>query len=226
MRRAALLPTPGDPFLVAYWLRNFRVWRREVDVLRVLVNGQADCHALDLIAAEVAAAGGEFDWLPEMTDHGVLLGELIDGCDADTVLLVEDDAYVRNPQMVAACFQRIERGEVEVVGSPRGCASAFLLERAERRWPELPATGTEDTGHALWPSFLFARRETLLATDRNFGAQSWQAGELVPGLRARAPEPVSADTFVATSYQLRDRRVPIALVPQYRLSQPAFFRSW
>jgi len=31
MITAALLPTPGDPLLARYWLRNYETWRDEVD---------------------------------------------------------------------------------------------------------------------------------------------------------------------------------------------------
>ena len=194
--RVALLPTPGDPLQLAYWRRNFeRVWAAEVDDLAVLTSRQ---------------------------DHGFAIGHLLASTDAEYVMLCEDDAYVRRPGAVDAAFARIESGECDVIGSPRGSASAALIEAAGRSFPLLTASETGESGHALWPCFLFARRSDLLATDRHFGARNWAIGEEVLGLTAAAP--MSADTFVSTSWQLRTLNV--CPVGQYRATDAAQVANW
>ena len=74
--RSALLPTPGNPAMLAYWLRNFATWADEVDELVVFVNGATP----DVIAhdrALVEAAGGRFLSQPLSAGHdGALLGLL------------------------------------------------------------------------------------------------------------------------------------------------------
>ncbi len=42
MTRAALLPAGKDPFLLAYWLRNYKTWMRYVDEIYIVVCGEPD----------------------------------------------------------------------------------------------------------------------------------------------------------------------------------------
>lgn len=227
--RAALLPTPGDPFLLRYWLRNYtQTWRGEVDELRILINGQTDPAILDYIRAIGEAAGAIVMVMPQLADdHGHAIGVLIEATSADTIMLAEDDCFVRHPGMVAAIFDRLESGEFDVAGSPRGCASQEILEACWPRWPDSATSISHDQGHGLWPSFFFARRADLLTlTDRHFGARIWQAGEPVGGLGYIPNVVVSADTLVSASYQLRAAGLKIEHIPQYRIADAGFLPVW
>ena len=69
--RAALLPTTGDPFVVAYWLRNYATWRDEVDELVVLVNSsRSDADGNAYVREQVEAAGGRVIFLDIALGHG------------------------------------------------------------------------------------------------------------------------------------------------------------
>jgi hypothetical protein len=202
--RAALLPTPGDPFLVAYWLRNFATWRDEVDELTVLVNGHSDPAVIADIRERVNALGGRVLTAPRMLGHGEALSVLVEDSRADYLLLCEDDAYIRRPGVVDERFRRLERDEVDIIGSPRGSASMELLRAATAKFGPDPETPSGETGPALWPCLVFAKRDILRATDRNYAAQLWPARTPVPGLGKFKVE-TSSDTFGATSYQLRSQ---------------------
>jgi hypothetical protein len=237
MPRAVLLPTPGDPYLLRYWAANFVTWADRVDGLLVAVNGQNDPEALGYIEALLArlrspALHVGLSVYPERTDHGVLLGRLLDHCGADTVMLAEEDAYVREPASIDRFFEQVERRDCDVVGSPRGSASMSLIAEGWKRWPGSPPTASCDEGNGLWPCFLFARREDLAATDGHFGARRWERGERIAGLDLVAGVDIddsvelSCDTFVSTAWQLRASGLRIRHVPQYRVCDPGFLGLW
>lgn len=158
-------------------------------------------------------------------DHGAVIGRLIDETSADHVLLCEDDAFVRRPGVIDETFRRIESGQTDIIGTGRGNTTPELIEAAEVRWGLPPKTATGETGLSLYPCFYFGRRSDLLATDRNYAARNWKPGEMIPGLDIPAETGQSADTFVATSWQLRAAGLRIEVEPAYR-SNEAMMSSW
>jgi hypothetical protein len=220
--RVALLPAGGDPFLNAYWLRHYaRVWADEVDELVVYacsVKPEALAYTEGLVAS-VPHARILFE--PLRADHGAILGRLMDASEGDHVLLLEDDCFIRYPGVVDAAFRRIESGETDIVATVRGCGSAEILDAAEARWGPLPETETGETGMAFYPCCYFGRRSDLLATDRNYAARGWHAGENVPGLDIVAGEGWGADTFTTTSWQLRAAGLRVDARAAYRTHRAA-----
>jgi hypothetical protein len=214
MSRAALLPAGADPFLNAYWLRHYRQWANEVDELLVQVCGQDDPEIREYIQGCVDAVPHAAVVFTERIDHGAVIGQLIDRTSADLVMLCEDDAFVRRRGCVDYQFKRIESGETDVVGCPRGSASPELIQLANARFGQHQVLSGE-TGPALWPCFLFAKRGDLLRTDHNFGAAGWPGGREIPGLGKTVNE-VAGDTFVWASFQLRLMGLRISLEPEYR----------
>ncbi len=212
--RTALLQTPGEACTLAYWLANFETWRAEVDRLIVLVNNlyYPDIWAFDRAALE--AVGAEVIFIDGRVQHGDCIDILLSRAPDDLVVLVEDDAYVRTPGMVRACFDRIEAGLVDVIGSPR--YQDRMSDPVEGSWGPLTQDWSE-IGRVLWPTFLFARAKDLLATNRRFGYDVWHVGETIAGLDlAVTPELceyigtgsyAALDVFYGTSYQLRALRI-------------------
>ena len=218
MSRAVLLPTPGDPFLLYYWLNNYeRVWRDEIDKLYICVNGQTDKEVLSFFKELIGGVtNAEYIEFGTMIDHGNAIDKLLDLCGEKYVMLAEDDAFVVKSGQVDKCFKLLESGEKQIVGSRRGSCSAEILEKAKGRWG-LDYSGFGDNGCNFWPAFLFTSKELLTATDREFGAKQWQPGEYIKGLDMIADELCVGDTLVNTSLQLRGmvKNSLIESVPQY-----------
>ena len=143
--RAALLPCMGDPFLTAYWLRNFATWSDAVDQL---VIGLIDTG--EEVQAYIAglAPDARIVTIPHRLAHGEVMNQLLTETDADEILFVEDDAYVRHPGVIDAAFRALD--DVDVVGTLRGH----------------DMIGDIAFEHIL-PCFLFSRRETLAGLDFN-----------------------------------------------------------
>lgn len=223
--RVALLPAGPDPFLLAYWFRNFRrVWASEVDELHVLVCGQADPEAKRYIAG-LASPNVHISFHEARMDHGQAIGLLVEQTTAEYVVLLEDDAYVRRAGVMDDRFRRLESG-ADVIGGPRGNASMEIIAAAETRFGEHWTANTGEAGHALWPCFLFAKLAVLEATDRLYGARQWLPGELIRGLNLTARDVLSADTFASTTYQLRANRAQIEIEGQYRVTNTSQMSEW
>lgn len=219
MKTAALLPTPGDPFLVKHWLRNCELlWRSEVDDLYVLVGGQEDEEARRYIQREVERLGGHYleRVTGGLTPHGVALNILITDCDADAVLLMEDDVRVRYSGRISAEFDRIRSGEYDVCASRRVSMTPNIEAASRALWPHDRTDDLAD-GCGMWPAFVFARRDALLATDRDYGERGWGEGMLVPGLGYLVPEGENAvcDTFGGVAFQLR-AQFRVRDIPQWK----------
>lgn len=218
MTRAALLPAGPDPFMIAYWLRHYsRVWAGEVDELVVYACGVTRDDVTAYL--HTLADGAPHTRLyvdARRVDHGAVLGRLMDLTDASHVLLCEDDAFIRQAGVVDAMFGRLERGETDALGVPRGSASMSLIEAARDRWGEPVATSTGESGWSLYPCCFFGRRADLLATDRNYAARAFAPGETIPGLGIQSAGDTAADTFASTAWQLRAAGLRIAHEPGYR----------
>ena len=214
MTRAALLPAGSDPFLNAYWLRNYRTWADEVDELHVAVCGPLPPEVVDYTRVCVEAVPhATMQHLPQRTKHGQALTLLLGQTSADHIVFVEDDAFVRRPGSIAATFELIERGETDVIACPRDSfASDSVLAAARRRF------GDEPRGLAFWPCYLFVSREHLEATDRIFDSTLWPAGSTILGTTLN--EDAAADTLIWASYQLREQGLRVSFREPYRIPEP------
>jgi hypothetical protein len=204
MSRAVLLPTPGDPFLLQYWLMCYkRFWKNEIDGLYVYVNSTIPDEVIVAISEMLDDADVKrIFWANTMIDHGRCLEEMLEVVDEDYVMLVEDDGFIFRSGKVGALFSKLEHSVYEVVGSKRGSCSQSILDMAQDKWT-LNYSGLGDQGCNFWPNFFFTKTELLKSIGGHFGASSWQAGELIEGLEMRTDEFANGDTFVSASLRIR-----------------------
>ena len=203
MKTAALLQLPGNPFILAYWLRNYeRVWKSEVDELHVFVNGCKNAEILETDRKLVEAAGGRFDAQPGRMVHGSATQHLFRGCDADYVMLVEDDAFVCVSEAVASAIWEVQNGTV--IGSPRGGMSAEVVAAARELWGPDPVGPDGSEGYGLWPCFLFGPRQQLANVLPGFPSRAWKPGEVIGGINRAFPDIVTTDTFTLSAFLLRE----------------------
>ena len=218
MSRVALLPAGADPFLVAYWLRNYaRVWADEVDRLWVHVAGQQDRNVIYYLRDLVAAVPHvELTWQPQRETHGAVMRRMADTlAPEDLLVFLEDDAFVRYPGVIGGRFALIEAGDVDVVGTARGNATDNLIMRAEERFGKPVETITGETGNSLFPCFLFIRRRDL--PDVRLDPISLPPGSYLPELDYTCTQDEGFDTFTQASWALRAAGL--------RIQSEAAFRS-
>lgn len=218
MTRAALVVMSGDPLLNALWFRNYRTYAQHIDELHVLAYDVLPEH--EPFMRDLAYDAKTMVSLPR-GDHGVAIRYLFDRTKADTVLLLEDDAFVRSPGFIDQCFGAIERGETDAVGCPRGTGTPDIIRYANDHWGIWRADATGEEGPLLWPTFAFLRSEDLHKTDHNFSV--W-GGTTAFG--QTFSEPQALDTFGWASLQLRANGVRCRLEANYRASSPDLLGGW
>lgn len=210
MSRAAILPFPGDPFLLHYWLIHFEhVWQNEVDKLYIYLNSTIEAEVVDYIR-ELCARNPKINlqYNDVQIEHGNAIDRTLDIVTEDYVMLVEDDAFVFKIGMVNHCFSMLEHG-MQIVGSKRGSCAQTILDRATIKWG-IRYEGLGDQGPNFWPCFFFSRKDLLTATDRHFEAKAWHKGQEIPELSIPGDpfivqeEVIYGDTFVNTSLALRN----------------------
>jgi hypothetical protein len=210
MTRAVLVPFAGDPFILCRWLSLYKnVWQGEISTLYPAINppGHIPKKVIDLCMKMVREAPKThvIDTFPASYryQHGDSVTELLKHCKEDTVALLEGDAYVFKPGKMEKCFLKIERGETDIVGGPRGCCNQSMMTR------EADVFGLHSRPFLVprpnwWPCYFFISRENLLKTDLNFNAKTWNIGERIEELDMEATtELLCGDTFVWASIQLR-----------------------
>lgn len=216
INRAVLLPTPGDPFLLKYWLENYaKYWKNEVSKLYVCLNTPMEKEVVDYEQELLERYGADFIYIDHQIEHGDALNKLLDLVKEDYVMLIEDDGYIFKRGQVDECFRYLETDQYDVVGGKRGSCSFEILEEAKNKWG-LNYMGLGDQGPNFWPCYFFTKTEILKKTDRNFGARAWKRGEIIEPLNYLVnAEVVCGDTFVNTSLQLRAMGLRIICLPQY-----------
>ena len=216
--RAVLLPTPCDPFLLKYWIDNFKkYYKNEVDKLYVHINSSVEKSVIEYIQEMLDEVGASYIYKNIQVQHGDCLNELLEMCTEEYVMLVEDDSYVFEKGNINECFEMVESGKVDCVVGKRGSCAIEILERASDLWG-IDYNGEGDQGCNFWPNMFFSKRETLLKTDRNFCAKQWNAGDYIPALDYTMKETGCGDTFVNTSLQLRAMNLRFHYENQYHAS--------
>jgi hypothetical protein len=154
---------------------------------------------------------------PTGIGNGPPIAELTRISQEDNIMLLEEDGFIFNSDVVAKCFQRIESGEVDAVGSPRNSCGDEVVEALRIKYnldyattPDMP-----DSGPNYWPNFFFVKREDLLKTDLDCGSKVFEAGYYSPELDHTFKETNCADTFVWMCIQLRAHGVRFAHVRQF-----------
>ena len=219
MSRAVLVQNMGDPYILAACLAGLKFCKNEVDKVYVLVHTKADLRVAEYCKYLVKQAGfvchleaGRF-----LPNHGPCIDYLLERCNEDYVVLVEEDGWILRPGALDEQFKLLENGTYDVIGSTRACTTEELVRTTVRRFnltgtsPEHQVTSCPN----LWPNFVFAKRDHLLKTDRDFGAKAFYPSEYIEELDFTPQIRIDADTFVWTSIQLRAQGLKFGYVHQY-----------
>lgn len=206
MSRALILPTPGDPVMLAFWFKQFVRWHNKVDRLYLVVNTpSSEFHTI--IEKLIKGLGDVRDKITyirvdEQIAHGDAINRALDEMQEEYLMLCEDDCFIFDGTAIDLIFSYIESGSYDVVGSSRGSCSMEIVEAARRRWGD-HYWGLY--GPNFWPCMFASSKETLLQTNRDFCSHNWIRGERIEALDHVVEEDVCAgDTFVWASLQLRE----------------------
>jgi glycosyltransferase involved in cell wall biosynthesis len=213
MDRAAILPTPGDPFINGLWLSSFRLWKNEVDKLYVCVNSGLDDEVLEYTKEIYEREGAEVLLQSSFAGHGVAINKCLDACREKNILLLEDDFYILQRNQVDRLFNIIENGEVDAVVSSRGSCSAGLHTKINEVFG---LTGQVSLVPNFWPCLYLSDKKHLIETDRWLDSVNFYNGDRVDDLDWTVNCDEHGDTFVGTSIQLRSKGLRFHYEEQYR----------
>lgn len=217
--RAVLLPATGDPFTLLFCLKFWKErWEDEVD--KIYVNLNSEYFPKEVINELLARLSDEpkihIIYHPAPTrPHGQGIKELVQVCQEDYVMLLENDAYIYKNNVVDRWFKKVESGEYDVVGSPRGSCTKELYDWEVKTF-NLDVSGYGDVGPNYWPNFFIIKRENLLKTDLNFDSKEFPKGW------ERFMEDNAGDTFVWMSIQLHRMGLKFFNIPQHKASPTEF----
>ena len=201
--------------LLCFWFFE-HIWQDEVDKYYICYNAKIDDKVVKFLEKRIAN-NPKVEWI--YFDHGIGNGppitECLKHCKEDLIMLLEDDGYIFKKGIVDKCFKRIEDGEVDAVGSPRGSCGNEIWEASGKKYNE-EYTAYGDVGPNYWPNFLFLKRADLEKTDKDFGSKRWEVGEYSPELDHTFKEANCGDTFVWACVQLRAMGVRFGKVPQWK----------
>lgn len=218
MSTAALLPTIGDPLLLNLWLKSYeKVWKDEVDSAYMLITSDVEKPVRDWIISRAQDVGWNVSAVLPVLQHGTNIATLLNTCEEDNIVLLEDDVFILQPGHIKACFDRLESGEIDCIGSTRLSSTPGIVKRQNEifnlsGWS--PEHAISECPH-LWPSLFFTKRETLLRTDQNFCACNWGPGTYLAPLDWTTTEVECGDTFVWTSMELRAMGCMFDYIHQY-----------
>lgn len=207
MTRAALLPTLGDPYLLKVWLHLYdNIWKNDIDKLYVLIHSHVDITIGEYCKQLVEDFDGTAYFLSRpCMQHGDAINYLLDKCNEDYIVLLEDDCWIFLPDVLNQCFKKVESGQTDIVGSTRSSCSLEIMTAAAKKF-NLTGNSPEHKlclASNLWPSFLFCKKDTLLNTDRYFNASYWPKGSVIPYIDLECDKDMTGDTFVNTSLNFR-----------------------
>jgi len=226
--RAAVLPTLGDPYVAKIWLTSYeRFWHNEIDKLYVYVNSGVEDPVFNYTVDLFKAAGAEVITARNLVDHGPALTAMIDQATEENIYIVEEDFYMMSSGNIKQWFEMVEGGVVDAVVSERGCCGTEIIDKLRSTYN---IQGKAATQPNFWPSLLVTGRDKLLATDHNFAAKCFPAGEKVIGDWAPTVD-TAGDTFVWASIQLRAQNLRFHYENQWRLidvtsTRPGWVPPW
>ena len=221
-KRIAILSSGGDIFLSSLVLKLFKErFYDEIDEMFVCYNNHAQIPlsvAQEFIKNVMEEPKARIVYYPMGVGNGVPIKQgVLLAPDDSLILLLEDDGWVFTQGKINECFERIESGETDLLGSPRGSCGQEIWNAAQTKY-NLDYTGEKDVGPTWWPNFLFCKRKDLLRTDLNFASKEYKAGEYVKEIDHTMVETQYSDTFAFASLQLRYLGIRSEEIPQFHCS--------
>jgi len=192
-----------------------KVWQDEIDTLYVQLNTPAPDYVVKYLKSRFDRPKVKLFYVDRMIDHGEAIKQVLPHVTEENVMLIEDDGLIFKSGMVGWCFEMLESGKFDIVGSKRGSCGTEILEMASKKWG-IPIEGLGDQGCNFWPCYFFTHTDLLRKID-NYSAKMWYEGDYVEPLDFYVMKDQAGDTFVEASLQLR-AMIPqnrIQIVPQY-----------
>lgn len=221
MSRAIFVSSCGDPFLTLLTHRLFRErWYEEADRFYININNHAEVPSGvigELLQKLSQDPKVHILYHPVGIGNGMPVTEMTLVSREDVIMLLEDDGFIFTSGHVNSCFEQIEKGHYDALGSPRNSCGQEIVDAAIKKY-NIDISGYGDKGVTFWPNFFFTKREYLLKTDLNFASKEFAKGVYYKEIDHTMTETQYGDTFVWASLQLRYQGLRFKDIPQFHAS--------
>lgn len=215
--RSLIFGTVYNPFIIAYWLKNFEKWQDKVDAV-YLCHDRIHTPQIEKFLDAKVAKFPKIHILDNLGGWPYNMEKAIKQTKEDSILVIHDDTYVYNPAILDKYFDMAEQGKVItplfVSYSPVGT----IDEVVKKKYPFMPweVEGYKSCSFLLY--FLFCSRENYLKTDIDFAQNLWDAGTFVPELDYTTTERFGGDTGFKFGLQLLNKGVEVIPIKANNLS--------
>ena len=168
--RAVLLPTTIWPFIIRLWLENFKTWQDKVDKAYLVLSNNVPPEFIASLRSQIAKmkmlekitiVETNASWTDSYT-------EAYKASKEDLFVIMHDDTYINDPEMLDKNFKLAEEGEVvtpmwDSIG-PKELAESWLKER----YPGVFPIGPYDDAYVFVMVLVFISRINLEKTRIDF----------------------------------------------------------
>lgn len=206
--RAVLMGTGGWPFIIDYWLETLKLWESAVDKVYIAIEHFKEPSVSEHIKErtkndpKIVVFNDARGWPDSYTDAFNISKE-------DLFLVMHDDTYIKNPEIVDKYFELAEQGKVVTplheIYNPKEIVEDMLKTKYPGIFPLKSNPQEGDMGGLEGYSFLlyllFISRENLEKTTVDFNG--WQENKM------------GADTGFKLELDLLDKGIEIYAIPRY-----------
>jgi glycosyltransferase involved in cell wall biosynthesis len=173
--RSVLMGTVYNPFMIRYFLENFKTWQDKVDALYICLD-RLHCKEVESYLAK------EIEKFPKIKIRKGLIGfpENIRGAiletEEDLILTIHDDIYVYNPEIIDRYFNIASEGKIIMPLQSIFAPADEVREAINKRYPSMPWKIDDYSSYSFIMYFTFCSRENYLKTNIDFNGNTYDAG--------------------------------------------------
>lgn len=173
MSRVAIVGTNAHPFLMGYWLKQFKNWEKEVDRVYIITDSPIEPYTWSFTKEiltqhpKIRVIETDIDW-PNSLSEAVRLSE------ESHLLILHDDTFIYKTGVIDKYFKMCETGKV--ITPPHGIYAPIDLveKRLKEKYPFMPfrvkgmPDNADNTGYSFLLYFLFISRIDLMKAGNDF----------------------------------------------------------
>ena len=199
-KRYTIMPHIPNPYGLRYWLANNGTYRHVVPHTIVTLSHYFPSKwTYELVRPLMYSGATRMVYAFQSLLHGDSIQQSFAMMQPDdTVLMMEEDCYVTNPDKLEQTFQDIENGKYDISCVPR-CAMGEELIEASKDWFKI--------GHesGAWPAGFVCKARTLQECPTTFNNRNYVKGDVIDwlgGYKVQS-ESTSSDTMTEVAWWLR-----------------------
>src|SRR3990167_8638802 len=174
--RAVLLPTTAWPFIIRLWLENFKTWEDKVDKVYLALGDNTKPEFITSLKTQISKMQMSDKVTIVITNSGWIdsYTDAYKASTEDLVMIMHDDTYINDPEMVDKNFKLAEEGKVVAAMWDAYGPKEEVEEWLRQTYPGVFPTGTGNEKYGFVLNLIFISRINMDKTSVNFnGGNIW-----------------------------------------------------